>query len=118
MDGLDLLIADHNRGRGLFARFREVQWVAKVTVLMENFEYYAEEEETELFSRVRSATDAATRKDWGPRLEVMEVERGAPTPTETTELATKELRQRASQQQIPGHSTMTRDDLGATIDPR
>lgn len=189
MDGLDLLIADHNRVRGLFTRFREAQgnedtpamgelaskifeelevhtaieeqifypevhdlseelaevvnegvqehhvvnvligeartlkpgdaeWVAKVAVLIENVEHHAEEEETELFPQVRAATDAATREEWGTRFEAMKAQRGAPTPTEAAELTTKELRQRASLQQIPGRSTMSRDDLVATIDPR
>jgi hemerythrin superfamily protein len=189
MDGLDLLIADHNRVRGLFARFQEVhenddtaamgeladkifeelevhtaieeqifypavhdlsdelaeiidegvqehhvvdvlideartlkpgdaEWVAKVNVLIENVEHHAEEEETELFPPVRSATDAATRENWGKRFEEMKAERGAPTSADATELTTKELRQRASQQQIPGRSTMTRDDLVTTVDPR
>ncbi len=35
-----------------------------------------------------------------------------------SELTTEELRRRASEQQIPGRSTMTRDDLVATVDPR
>lgn len=189
MDGLDLLIADHNRVRGLFTCFREAhksdetpamgalankifeelevhtaieeqifypavhdlsqelaevvneglqehhvvdvlieearalkpgdaEWVAKVTVLIENVGHHAEEEEAELFPQVRSATDVATRGQWGKQFEAMKVERGAPTPTEAAELTTKELRQRASEQQIPGRSTMTRDDLVATVDPR
>jgi hypothetical protein len=96
----------------------DAEWVAKVAVLIENVEHHAEEEETELFPQVRSATDAATRKDWGMRFEAMKAERGAPTPAEAATLTTKELRQRATQQQIPGRSTMTRDDLVATIDPR
>jgi hemerythrin superfamily protein len=189
MDGLDLLIADHNRVRGLFARFTEAhenndtptmgklasqifaelevhtaieeqifypavhdlseeltevvnegvqehhvvdvlmeearalkpgdaEWVAKLMVLIENVEHHAEEEETELFPQVRSATDAATRAKWGTRFVTMKTERGAPTPAEAAELTTKELRQRATTQQIPGRSTMTRDDLIATINPR
>jgi len=189
MDGLDLLIADHNRAWGLFARFREAhenddtpamgkladkifeelevhtaieeqifypavhdlsdelaevvdegvqehhvvdvliaeartlkpgdaEWVAKVTVLVENVEHHPEEEETELFPQVRSATDAASREDWGKRFEAMKAQRGAPTHAEAAELTTEELRQRASQQQIPGRSTMTREDLVATVDPR
>jgi hemerythrin superfamily protein len=189
MDGLDLLTADHNRVRGLFARFQkahendatqtmgelankifeelevhtaieeqifypavhdlsqqlaevidegiqehhvvdvlieearalkpgDAEWVAKVAVLIENVEHHAEEEETELFPQVRSATDAATREEWGKRFEAMKAERGAPTPADAAELTTGELRQRASAQQIPGRSTMTREDLVATVDPR
>lgn len=189
MDGLDLLIADHNRVRGLFVRFREAQenddtltmveladkifeelevhtdieeqifypavrelgeelaeivdegvqehhvvdvlieeartakpgqaeWVATVTVLMENVEYHAEEEEIELFPLVWSATDVATREDWGERFEAMKAERGALTHAETAVLTTEELRQLASEQQIPGRSIMIRQDLVATVNPR
>jgi hemerythrin superfamily protein len=96
----------------------DVEWVAKVTVLIENVEHHAEEEETELFPQVRSATDTTTREEWGKRFEAMKAEHGAPTSTDAAKLTTGELRQRASAQQIPGRSTMTRDDLVATVDPR
>lgn len=189
MDALDLLTADHNRVRGLFARFQEAKdaedtatmatlaasifqelkvhttieersfypsvretdpdladlveegveehhvvdvlmaeaeqldpsdpsWVAKVTVLIENVEHHAEEEETEMFPQVRKATDAATRETWGTRLERTKAELGAPTSADAEKFSLEELRQRASEQQIPGRSTMGRDELAATIDPR
>jgi hemerythrin superfamily protein len=189
MDGLDLLIADHNRLRGLFTRFQaahgdndtsamgelaeqifaelevhtaieeqifypavhdlseelaevidegiqehhvvevlieearalqpsEAEWVAKLSVLIESVEHHAEEEETELFPPVRSVTEVATREDWGTRFEAIKTERGAPTPADAAQLTTEELRRRATQQQIPGRSTMTREELIATIDPR
>lgn len=96
----------------------DAEWVAKLTVLMESVEHHAEEEETDLFPQVRSATETATREEWGARFEKMKADRGAPTPTEAAQLTTEELRRRATKQQIPGRSTMTRDDLLATIDPR
>jgi hemerythrin superfamily protein len=189
MDGLDLLIDDHNRVRGLFARFREAhensdtttmgeiasrifeelevhtaiekelfypavhdlneelaevvdegvqehhvadvligearlvspeepEWAAKLSVLIENVEHHAGEEETELFPQVRSATDAATRAKWADQFETMKAQRNAPTRAVADKLTTEELRRRAREQQIPGRSTMTRDDLVATVDPR
>jgi len=189
MDALDLLTADHNRVRGLFARFKEAQeaddattmgtlaemifeelrvhttieerafypsireadeelaeivdegieehhvvdvlmeeakqlapgepkWVAKLTVLIENVEHHADEEESEMFPQVRSATDAAVREKWGARLERMKAELGAPTTADAEKLTTEELKRRASEQQIPGRSTMNRDELVATVDPR
>lgn len=96
----------------------DAEWVAKLTVLIESVEHHAEEEETDLFLQVRSATEAATRQEWGARFEKMKADRGAPTPAGAAELTTEELRRRATEQQIPGRSTMTRDDLLATIDPR
>jgi hemerythrin superfamily protein len=189
MDALDLLTADHNRVRGLFARFRAAKeaedtatmatlaatmfedlrvhtkieerafypsvreadeeladivtegieehhvvdvlmeeaeqldpsdpaWAAKVTVLIENVEHHADEEETEMFPQVRKATDAATRQQWGERLERAKVELGAPTSADAQGLTMEELQRRAYEQQIPGRSTMDRDELMATVDPR
>jgi hemerythrin superfamily protein len=96
----------------------DAEWVAKLTVLMESVEHHAEEEEADLFPQVRSVTEAATREEWGRRFEKMKAERGVPTPAEAAQLTTEELRRRATKQQIPGRSSMTRDDLIATIDPR
>jgi hemerythrin superfamily protein len=188
MDALDLLTADHNRVRGLFARFKEAQdgndtaamseladkifeelevhtkieeqvfypavhdlddlaeeidegveehhvinmlmeeaktlepsdsqWVAKLTVLIENVEHHAEEEETELFPEVRSATDDATREKLAERMEALKADLGAPTSADAAQLSTEELKRKASEQQIPGRSQMTREDLVATVDPR
>lgn len=189
MDALDLLIADHNRFRGLFARFLEAkddgdaaemgeladqlafelkvhtdleekifypgvrelgeeiaeevdeglqehhvadvlieeaqvlrpgdnEWVAKMGVLIENVEHHIDEEEAELFPHVRSKSGVDTRKQWGARMEAMKAEQGAPSPADADKLSTEELRKLATEQQIPNRSTMTRDDLVATVDAR
>jgi hemerythrin superfamily protein len=188
MDALDLLTADHNRVRGLFARFREAQekddtammqelagkvfeelkvhteieeqifypavhdldalaevvdegleehhvvdvlmdeagkldssdpqWVAKLTVLMENVEHHAEEEETELFPKVRSESSPEQREDWGGRMEQLKAQLGAPTAADAEGMSMEELKRRAAEQQIPGRSSMSREDLVATVDPR
>lgn len=188
MNALDLLIADHNRVRGLFARFqaaidadrtdeaatlavdifRELevhttieeqtfyprvhdlteevaevvdegieehhvvdvlmeeigrldpeddQWKAKMTVLIENVEHHAEEEESELFPTVRSNMAAADLDQLGSDLEVNKVELGAPTAEANADLTVDELRERAAEQEIPGRSTMDREELGATVAP-
>lgn len=188
MDALDLLTADHNRVRGLFARFREAhdsddtktmgqiaekifeelrvhttieervfypavhdldelaetideaneehhvvdvlieelksidagkpQWLAKMTVLMENVEHHAEEEEQELFPKVRTISDDATRAEWAEQLEAMKAELGAPTSADAADMPIDELRRKASEQHIPGRSQMSREVLAATVDPR
>lgn len=189
MDALDLLTADHNRVRGLFAQFHKAQddddlatmtelaakifqelevhtkieeqvfypaahdlteeiaeiidegaeehhvvdvlmdevrqldpsdpqWVAKLTVMIENVEHHAEEEETEMFPMVRSATDAKTREEWGEQLTQLKQQFGAPTMADAENLTLEELRRRASDQQIPGRSDMSREELAATVDPR
>lgn len=64
---------------------------------------------------MRSATEATTREEWGTRFEKMKADRRVPTPAEAAQLTTEELRRRATKQQIPGRSTMTRDDVNAAV---
>jgi hemerythrin superfamily protein len=189
MDALDLLTADHNRVRGLFARFQDAksdddtalmgelaeaifselkvhteieekifypgvreldeevaeevdeglqehhvvdvlieeaqalmpgedEWIAKMAVLIENVEHHADEEEQEMFPEVRAHSDADTRNSWGERMEALKDQRGAPTSAAAQKLSTAELRQLATEQQIPHRSTMNREALIATVDAR
>lgn len=190
MDALDLLTNDHNRVRGLFARFKSAheredaatmaevtalilseldvharveeeifypdvkgrsdelaevvaegveehhvakmlmgeitgmpagteQWVAKVTVLIESVEHHAEEEETAMFPKVRTATAAPTRDDLGVRLDRRKQELGAPPADALIDLSKEELLELARQQEISGRSTMTKEELaGTAIPPR
>ena len=188
MDALALLTADHNRVRGLFARFKSAQkaedtaqltqlgqqifrelvvhtaieeerfypwaaalsdeikelidegiqehhvvkvlmeevgqltpdqpeWLAKLTVLIENVDHHAEEEETALFPKIRSATDADSRKQLGAQLDQDKGAKGAPMLADTIDLTTAELKTLATQQEIPGRSTMDHDELAATVAP-
>jgi hemerythrin superfamily protein len=188
MNGLDLLIADHNRVRGLFTRFhsavdadatdeaatlaadifRELevhttieeqtfyprvhdlteeigevvdegieehhvvdvlmaeikvlepdddQWQAKMTVLIENVEHHADEEESELFPSVRSHMAADDLDQLGADLEANKVELGAPTADANADLTVDELHAKATEQEIPGRSDMDREELEATVSP-
>jgi hemerythrin superfamily protein len=188
MDGLKLLVADHNRVRGLFSRFHaaedagktdamaglveeidreltvhtdieehvfypwarelsediaatvdegleehhvakvlldeikdlppgEDDWVAKVTVLIENVEHHAGEEEEELFPPVRGASDAETLRRLADRLEARKAELGAPTMADKEGLTTAQLHELATTQEIPGRSTMDHEELAATVSP-
>jgi hemerythrin superfamily protein len=187
MDALELLTADHNRVRGLFARFQaaegandaqaarlaakifeeleihtkieeeifyptitklndeihemvtegieehhvvdslmaevrgltpsDEEWAAKMKVLIENVEHHAEEEEQEMFPKVRSATNADARADLGQRLEAMKAQLGAPTAADKEHLSTDELTRLAREQEIPGRSNMKREELLATVAP-
>ena len=188
MDALTLLIADHNRVRGLFARFKSAkesddtaalstlateiitdlqvhtsieetlfypwvrdlskdvketvtegveehhvvktlieeiqalepgqeQWTAKMTVLIENVEHHADEEEEELFPSVRSKTSAADREAMGGKLEQEKRRLGAPTLADKIDLTLTELKELASAQEIPGRSSMDHDELAATVAP-
>jgi len=92
-------------------------WAAKVKVLIENVEHHAEEEEQELFPLVRKAFDADARAQLGQRLEARKAEMGAPTAADKEHFTTEELNRLAREQQIPGRSSMKRDELLATVAP-
>jgi hemerythrin superfamily protein len=186
MNALDLLIADHNRVRGLFTKFRsahdadddatamevagkifqelevhttieeeifypsirqvsdeitemvdegvqehhvvqvlmqelgEVEgasddWFAKMTVLIENVEHHAEEEESDMFPKVRSASDAATLTTLAEQLEQRKAALGAPVLADKIDLTKEELLELAREQEIPGRSTMSQEELAATV---
>jgi hemerythrin superfamily protein len=188
MDALDLLTADHNRVRGLFARFtaakddddtttmaelatvidRELEihttieedvfypwardlsdeiaevvdegveehhvvkvllgevrdlspgddeWVAKLTVVIENVEHHAEEEESEMFPQVRSASSGDSLETLATRLEDRKAELGAPVLADKQDMTTEQLRELAKEQEIPGRSSMDHDELAATVSP-
>ena len=93
-------------------------WAAKVTVLIEQIEHHAEEEEQNLFPEVRTATDAATRTSMAERMEARKAELGAPTMADKIDLTKEELTKLASEQEIPGRSKMSTEELAAAVDPR
>lgn len=188
MDALKLLTADHNRVRGLFARFQAAEegkdtelmtelatkilteievhatieeeifypevssadeeihetvtegieehhvvkvlaeeigtlppgdetWTAKMKVLIENVEHHAEEEEKEMFPEVRKAFDATALEDMAERLEARKAALGAPTAADKEHLSVEQLQELAREQEIPGRSSMHRDELVATVAP-
>jgi hemerythrin superfamily protein len=188
MDALNLLVADHNRVRGLFARFKSAHdadntsemssmastiftelevhtkieeeifypwahdltqeigetvdegiqehhvvkvlieelgglqagaddWVAKMTVLMENVEHHAAEEERELFPKTRSHSKASTRDQLGNALDDRKGQLGAPVLADKIDLTDDRLHELASEQAIPGRSKMDHDELAATVSP-
>jgi hemerythrin superfamily protein len=188
MDALMLLTADHNRVRGLFAKFRaahesedaaemaevatkilteldvhaeieeqifypaiseaseeiretvsegveehhvvktlaaeieqlppgDEQWTAKLTVLIENVEHHAEEEESEMFPSVRKAMNTEALVELGEQLEALKAQLGAPTAADKEPFSTEELKEMAKEQEIPGRSSMSREELVATVAP-
>ena len=94
------------------------QWAAKIKVLIENVEHHAEEEEQEMFPLVRKAMDSDARTQLGERLEARKATLGAPTAADKEHLSTEELQRLAREQEIPGRSSMKRDELLATVAPR
>ena len=188
MNALDLLIADHNRVRGLFTRFRDaheakddtaaielagkifdelevhttieeeifypavrttsediaetveegiqehhvvkvlmeelgqvepggVEWGGKMTVLIENVEHHAEEEEQEMFPSLRSACEASMLERLAEEMEQRKASLGAPVLADKLELSKDELLALAREQQIPGRSSMSQEELAATVAP-
>lgn len=93
------------------------EWVAKMTVIIENVEHHAGEEESEMFPQIRSASGADDRDAVAVRLEARKAELGAPVLADKQDLSTDELRRLASDQEIPGRSSMDHDELAATVSP-
>jgi hemerythrin superfamily protein len=93
------------------------QWAAKVKVLIENVEHHAEEEEQEMFPKVRKAMDKDARTGLGERLEARKAELGAPTAADKEHFSTEDLNRLAREQEIPGRSTMKREELLLTVAP-
>jgi hemerythrin superfamily protein len=94
------------------------EWEAKLTVLIENVEHHAEEEETTMFPEVRSATDGDIRAQLAEQLEARKAEMGAPTMADKAQLTKTSIDELAREQQIPGRSRMSKDELAAAVDPR
>lgn len=188
MNAIDLLIADHNRVRGLFKRFNEAKeaedetkmvelagkifedlevhttieeeifypavhdtnediaetvdegiqehhvvkvlmeelgqvepagedWVAKMSVLIENVEHHAEEEEKEMFPPVRSKRSADELDALAEKMEQRKASLGAPVLADKVDLTKEELTKLAQEQEIPGRSQMSHDELAATVAP-
>ena len=93
-------------------------WVAKVTVLIESVEHHVDEEEEELFPRVRGASNVAWRKVLADKLEARKKELGAPVLADKIDMPMSELEALARAQKIPGRSSMDQEQLAATVSPR
>jgi hemerythrin superfamily protein len=96
----------------------QAEWVAKATVLIENVEHHAEEEEKEMFPKIRSASSTTDLEALAERLEAGKSDLGAPTLADKIDLTTTELRDLAKEQHIPGRSSMDHDELAATVSVR
>ena len=94
------------------------EWAAKIKVLIENVEHHAEEEEEEMWPMVRKAMNDDARAELGRRMEAKKAALGAPTAADKAHLTTEELNQLAREQEIPGRSSMKRDELVATVAPQ
>lgn len=85
------------------------EWVAKMTVLIENVEHHAEEEEKEMFPDTREQLGDERLAELGRQLE--ERQRSAKVDLTTKE----ELYRKAQDQQIEGRSEMTKAELAEAV---
>lgn len=93
-------------------------WVAKVTVLIEQVEHHAGEEEEELFPPVRGKLGADALESVATELEARKKQLGAPVLQDKIDLTKTELMELAKEQEIPGRSSMDQEELAATVSPR
>ncbi len=87
----------------------EDDWVAKITVLIENVEHHADEEEQEMFPDVREELGEERLQELGTQLEERKT-------TAKADLATKEeLYEKAKAMGIEGRSEMTKAQLAEAV---
>jgi iron-sulfur cluster repair protein YtfE (RIC family) len=113
---------EHNVAKQLLAEITAMaanteDWAAKVTVLIENVEHHAEEEESEMFPKIRSNTSADARQQLADQMEARKRQLGAPTMADKIDLTKEELSKLATEQEIPGRSKMSQEELAATVAP-
>ena len=116
-------IEEHNVVKRLCAEVSSMSpedeaWAAKVTVIIENVEHHAGEEEQELFPKVRKALGSDALTELAVALEAEKAALGAPTAADKADLTVDELQELAREQEIPGRSSMDREELVATVAPR
>ena len=92
-------------------------WAAKITVLIENVEHHAEEEEKEMWPLLRKGMTSEQLESLANMLEAKKAELGAPTLADKIDLTKAELAEKAKEQEIPGRSSMDHEVLAATVAP-
>jgi hemerythrin superfamily protein len=94
-------------------------WVAKMTVLIENVEHHAEEEEEELFPQLRSAFGDERLERIGEKLADAKRRRGGavhdPAAVGLADLTRDQLYERAQELDIEGRAAMSKDELAEAI---
>ena len=114
---------EHHIAKVLLAEIKQLpdgtdEWIAKVTVLRESVEHHIDEEESDLFPPLRNRIDKDVWAEMAERFEARKAELGAPTIADKIDLTKDELLELARDQQIPGRSTMSQEELAATVAPR
>lgn len=92
-------------------------WTAKMTVLIENVEHHADEEEEELFPKLRNAFGKERLESLGEQLQAAKQRRLAGRPSFSIDGVTREdLYELAQEKDIPGRSDMSKEELAAALE--
>ena len=108
-------VEEHHVVEVLMSEIRQLDpsadaWAAKMTVLIENVEHHAEEEEDELFPKLREAFGNEKLAEMGEQLE------NAKRRHQHDGKSKQELYQEAQDKDVPGRSQMTKDELQDAVD--
>ncbi len=93
------------------------EWSAKMKVLIENVEHHAEEEEKDMFPKCRRPLGAEKLKELAEKMDGLKKQMGAPTFKDKIDLTEATLEKLATKQEIPGRSSMSKEELAAAVAP-
>jgi len=93
------------------------EWSAKMKVLIENVEHHAEEEEKDMFPKCRRPLGAEKLKELAEKMDGLKKQMGAPTFKDKIDLTEATLEELAKKQEIPGRSSMSKEELAAAVAP-
>ena len=117
-------VEEHHVVDVLMGEIRELNpdddaWAAKMTVLIENVEHHAEEEESELFPQLRKAFGDERLQRIGEKLADAKRRRGGtlhkPESVGIADLSRDELYERAQKLDIEGRASMSKEELAEAI---
>lgn len=122
-DVVDEGVEEHHVVKVLMSEVRDLDpsddaWKAKMKVIIEGVEHHAKEEEEEMFPAVRKNTAKGTLEDLAVQMESRKAALGAPVTAHAEGMTKAALLDLAKEQEIPGRSTMSQDELTRTVDAR
>ena len=98
-------------------------FIAKMTVLIENVEHHAQEEEEELFPQLREVFGDERLERLGEQLEQAKARRqsatasqGSSAAADGSDMTRDELYEKAKELDVEGRSSMTKDELAQAVE--